>query len=364
MTGWASRVWLDKVTGNWIFNGALGAIHPKFETNDVGFLTRADYLNGHVYFGYQWYEPEGIFRTKGITGAVIREYDFGGNKIAEGYQLFLSSQYMNYWSAYLALAYNGEAYDDQRTRGGPLMKSLRSRSMAFTLSSDSRKSLYGSLNISAGRAESGGWLYTAGLYLNWKASANLNTSISLDYSRVHGASQYVDAVADSFARSTFGTRYVFGVIDQKQLSTTVRLNWTFTPKMSLQLYLQPLLSTGAYSSIMELAQPGTFTFNRYGEGGSRIFLSEGEYTIYPDGVTGRIPAFTLPNPDFNFKSVRANVVFRWEFLPGSTLYFVWTNEKMDYESRGDFSFERDVQRLLRMTPDNVYSIKLTYWINP
>jgi len=69
-------------------------------------------------------------------------------------------------------------------------------------------------------------------------------------------------------------------------------------------------------------------------------------------------------PDFNFKSVRANAVFRWEYLPGSTLYFVWTNEKMNYESRGDFSLGRDFDNLLRTTPDNVYSIKLTYWFNP
>ncbi len=364
MTGWASRLWLDKVTGNWIFNGALGAIHPKFETNDAGFLTHADVVNGHIYFGYEWYEPEGIFRTKGLTGAIIRQYDFGGYKTAEGYQVFLSGQLLNYWSTFLSVAYNGESYDDQRTRGGPLMKYLTSRAMAFNLSSDSRKSLYGSLYTNAGRGESGGWLYTAGLYFNWKASGNLNTSISLDYSRVHGASQYIDAVPDPTATTTFGTRYVFGVIDQKQLSTTVRLNWTFTPKMSLQLYLQPLLSSGAYSSIMELAQPGTFEFNRYGEGSSQIVPSDGEYRIYPNGATGGIPGFTIRNPDFNFKSVRANVVFRWEYLPGSTLYFVWTNEKMDYESRGDFSFERDVQRLMRMTPDNVYSIKLTYWINP
>ncbi|MCX6134783.1 MAG: DUF5916 domain-containing protein [Ignavibacteriales bacterium] len=364
MTGWASRIWLDKVTGNWIFDAALGAIDPGFETNDVGFLTRGDFINGHIYFGYEWYEPEGILRSKGITGAVIRQYDFGGRKIGDGYRLFLSAQLLNYWSANLALAYNGESYDDQRTRGGPLMKALASRSMVFTISSDSRESLYGSLNLSAGRGESGGWLYSSGMYFNWKASRNLNTSLSLDYSRVHGASQYIDAIGDRFATNTYGTRYLFGAIDQKQLSTTLRLNWTFTPKMSLQLYLQPILSSGAYSGIMELAQPGTFTFNRYGEGDSQIDVSDGEYRIYPNGRSGVIPGFTIGNPDFNFKSVRANMVFRWEYLPGSTLFFVWTNEKTDYESRGDFSFERDATRLMRMTPDNVYSIKLTYWINP
>ena len=364
LAGWAGRIWIDKVSGNWVFDAALGAINPGFETNDIGFLTRGDFINGHVFFGYEWYEPEGIFRTKSITGSVVKEYDFGGKKIGDTYQLFLSGQFMNYWSCNLALAYNGETYDDQRTRGGPLMKALRSRSSIISVSSDSREFLWGSLNASAGRGESGGWLYTTGIVLNWKASRILSSSLSVDFSRVRGASQYVAAIDDPLALPTFGTRYVFGAIDQKQLSTSIRLNWAFTPKLSFQLYIQPLLSTGVYSSIMELAQPGTFIFNRYGEGASKIALAGGEYTIDPDGSAGRASPFTISNPDFNFKSIKANAVFRWEYMPGSTIYFVWTNEKMDYESRGEFSFNRDVDRLMRVQPDNVYSIKITYWINP
>jgi len=364
MSGWASRVWLDKVSGNWIFNAAIGAINPTFETNDVGFLTRADYINGHIYLGYEWYEPEGLFRTKALTGAFVKGYNFGGNALGETYELFLSAQFMNYWSCNLSLAYNGESYDDQRTRGGPLMKSLSSQSAYLTVGSDSRKDLYGSLSMSAGKGESGAWLATTGLHLNWKALRTLNASISLDFSRVHSASQYITEVSDPFASATYGARYVFGVLDQKQLSTSLRINWTFTPTLSFQLYVQPLLSTGAYSGIMDLARPGTFTFNRYGERGSTMTFSDGHYSIDPDGPAGKASSFDLPNPDFNFKSVRANAVFRWEYSPGSTLYFVWTNEKVNYESRGDFSFRRDFDHLFRTAPDNVYSIKLTYWFNP
>ena len=364
MTGWASRIWLDKVSGNWIFNAALGAINPSFETNDVGFLTRADYINGHIYLGYEWYEPEGWFRTKAITGAIVRAYDYGGNVVGATYQVFLSSQFMNYWSVNLSLAHNGETFDNQRTRGGPLMIAPSSQSAYFYVGSDSRKDLWGSLGVSIGKGASGGWLWITGLYLNWKASRTFNASMYVDFSRVHNAYQYITEVSDPSVAATYGARYVFGVLDQRQVATTFRLNWTFTPTLSFQLYMQPLLSTGAYSSIMELAHPGTFTFNRYGERGSTMTFSNGYYTIDPDGPLGSAQRFDIWNPDFNFKSVRANAVFRWEYTPGSTLYFVWTNEKMNYESRGDFSFGRDLEHLLRSTPDNVYSIKLTYWFNP
>lgn len=83
----------------------------------------------------------------------------------------------------------------------------------------------------------------------------------------------------------------------------------------------------------------------------------------PDGA-GPASSFSIWNPDFNYKSLRANAVFRWEYLPGSTIYFVWTNEKVDYETSGRFEFGRDMRTLLRDRPDNVFSIKLTYWFNP
>ena len=364
LMGWASRIWLDKVSGNWIVNAAIGAIDPKFETNDVGFLTRADFVNGHVYVGYQWLQPDRIFRTKTTRIAAIGQFDFGGNKIGESYQLSLEGEFLNYWGTGLAIGLNGEAFDDQRTRGGPLMWQLSSQSMVFTLWSDTRKSFYGTLSTSAVKGRSGGWSFNPSLNINWKAMRTLNASINLDFSRVHSEAQYIATIGDPLATATFGSRYVFGTLDQKQLSTTFRLNWTFTPKLSFQLYVQPLLSAGAYAGIKELAQPGTFTFNRYGAGPSQISLTGNEYTVDPDGALGAVVPFSFSSPDFNYKSIRANAVFRWEYLPGSTMYFVWTHEKADYESRGDFVFGRDVSKLVRVAPDNVYSIKITYWLTP
>ncbi|MBI3578416.1 MAG: hypothetical protein HY089_03275, partial [Ignavibacteriales bacterium] len=75
-------------------------------------------------------------------------------------------------------------------------------------------------------------------------------------------------------------------------------------------------------------------------------------------------AFALNNPDFNFKSLRVNTVLRWEYLPGSTMYFVWTNQKADFANNGEFNLGSDLRTLLNVQPDNVFSIKITYWLNP
>jgi hypothetical protein len=179
--------------------------------------------------------------------------------------------------------------------------------------------------------------------------------------RVHQVAQYIASIPDSNATETFARRYIFGVLDQTQIAASLRLNWTFTPRLSLQLYMQPLFSTGRYSDIKELAEPRTFSFNHYNRLPSVITFNNNRYTIDPDGPVRPAPSFTLFNPDFNFKSLRLNTVLRWEYSPGSTLYVAWTNQKFDVENNGDFRFGSDLSRLLRDRPDNVFSVKLTYW---
>ena len=81
---------------------------------------------------------------------------------------------------------------------------------------------------------------------------------------------------------TYGTRHVFARIHQRVLSGEIRLNWIFTPRLSLQLYLQPFLAVGKYDEFRELAQPKSFDYNIYGQGKSTIDY-ENEYYIVQEG---------------------------------------------------------------------------------
>lgn len=338
LAGWAGRAWLAKDKGNWRFSAAAGVISPGFESNDLGFHTYTDVINLNLYSAYLWFEPDDVFRTKSISVAVLREYNFGGRKIGDSYYLNLAAGLLSYWGGSIYLGYNAEVFDDRRTRGGPVMKSLSSWFGFLNLNSDLRKDVYGFLSLSADRGRSGGWDYSAGSTLSWKVSTALTLSAGPTYSRNHTIAQYIGAFDDSTATATYGTRYVFAVLDRKTLSAEFRMNWTFTPKASFQLYLQPYLTAGQYSRFETLARPGTFSFD---------------------------PGTSTSDYDFNYRSLRANAVFRWEYLPGSTLYLVWTNEKSDLEMlNGMFSFSRDVSAMLRAQPTNVIALKVTYWLAP
>lgn len=338
LSGWAGRAWLSKDKGNWRFSAALGLIAPGFESNDLGFHTYTDVVNMSIYSGHLWFQPDGVFRTKAVSVAALREYTFGGDKTGETYYLSADGEFHNYWGGTISLGYNFEVLDDKRTRGGPLMKSLPSHFGSVNAYTDSRNDLYGSLYLSGDRGKSGGWDYDFSVYVNWKLTTAVNVSLGPSFSRNHLVTQFVEAIPDPAATQTYGTRYVFGVLDRRTLSADLRLNWTFTPRASLQVYLQPYLAAGHYSNFRSLARPSSYEFDSY------AYAS---------------------NPDFNFRSLKANAVFRWEYLPGSTLYIVWTNEKEDYEEQnGSFSLSRDFSEMLRAGPANVFSVKLTYWWTP
>lgn len=164
--------------------------------------------------------------------------------------------------------------------------------------------------------------------------------------------------------NTYKTRYVFASIKQNTLAASIRLNWTFTPTLSLQLFMQPFFAVGDYYGFKELAKPRTIDFNLYGQNGSTINYDQDndEYTVDPDG-DGPANKFTFENPDFNYKSLRGTVVLRWEVLPGSIFYFVWSHNQTNLDNPGEFSFNRDFKNLWKSAGDDILMVKFSYWFN-
>lgn len=207
----------------------------------------------------------------------------------------------------------------------------------------------------------GSWTRRAGVGLNYRPLPALTFAIEPTYRRQHNISQYLRVVPDETATETFGARYVFGTLDQDEVTIPLRLNLVFSPKLSLQLYTQVLLSSGAYPEISQLAAPRTFDFPVYGRDiGTIIRGPEGNYVIDPD-AGGPAEPFALTNPDFNFKSLRVNAVLRWEFRLGSTLYVAWTQRRQNEANPGDFSFGGDTADLFRTPSDDVFVVKLAWW---
>jgi len=360
MDGWSGRFELVKHTGNFIFNAALGLISPGFDSTDLGFQRSGDLINGHIMLGYQYFKPGKILRNWQILLFTQRNYDFGGNLIGEQRLIaIINATLKNYLSLYFQLSYNPERLDKYLTRGGPLALSPTYTWMDFGINTDDRKPLV--LNMGGYHMESLSGAFENDIYMNirWKPRSNFNINLNPSYSYSNDLAQWVTQVEDPFMTETYSNRYIFGNIQQKSFSCSLRFDWTFTPKLSLQAYIQPFIAVGDYNNFKELARAKSFNFNTFGENGSTIFFSNDTYTVDPDGA-GPASHFTFGNPDFNLKSLRGTIVLRWEYRPGSILYFVWTQNRADYTNPGDFELGRDFTNLIKAPGDNIFMVKFTY----
>ena len=364
LSGIFSRVMINKQKGNFYLNAALGTISPGFEYNDLGSQWFADRINGHFVAGYRWYEPDGILRKKGVYLAYNKSADYEGNVNRDGFYLSANTEFTNYWGMSISSSYNFKSNSTTLTRGGPTIDIPQNYSFNISAYSDSRGKIIFSPYADFWWNKIGNNEQYFGLEVEWKPNSQISFTIEPEYSYNYTSYQWVGNFSDSYATSTYNTRYVLAELDQKTLSANIRLNWIFTPTLSLQLYVQPILSVGKYKDFKEIVNPPAMDYKHYGQENSEISYDEESamYTVDPDG-NGPADQFSFNNPDFNFKSLRGNLVLRWEVLPGSVFYFAWTNSRTNFENPGELNFKNDFSDLLKSESDNIFLVKFSYWFN-
>ena len=363
LSGYAGQISINKVAGR----HGLGSVtyqdwSPGFEINDVGFQNAADSRGLSWLAMYKEDRPHGPIRNWNTFVFSNYSWNYGGDNTYVEYAGHVEGQLSNYWYATARGEYYPGNFDDRLTRGGPLSRLPSGTTFRASLSTDSRKDYQLSLNGVSGWDEAGGQVRQLTASLSVRPTSALRVLFEPAYRIYRDNAQYVTTVDDSFATATYDARYVFATLEQVQVSLDTRLDWIFSPTLSLQLYLQPLIASGDYSKIKELRAPRTYEFNVYGEqvGTSQIDAS-GNYTLDPDGA-GPAASFVVDNPDFNYRSFRGNAVLRWEYRPGSALFLVWQQGREATAPVGNFDFHRDWNALLDIVPENVVAVKITYWL--
>jgi len=364
LSGYAGRLMLNKNRGQWMFNTAVGFLSPRFEVNDLGFGSYSDLINTHFYTRYSWLEPTEYYQSTGIFAATYLNYDFGGNKTAQGFNVGSFINFTNLYGADFTFIYNPSSYNARRTRGGPLTVNPVSRTYNFDFYTDNRQwwvfTFVG--QFTNGEDYKGKYFFTR---LELKVNTTLTLSFGPEYYKDNFNAQWIGAITDATAKETYGKRYLFANLDQNTFGAEIRADWIMTPKLSFQVYIQPLVTSGKYSSFKALRKPKSYDFLKYGQDGSTFEKSVTEngetyYTLDPDG-NGSASAATIGNPDFNYISLRGNAVIRWEYMPGSALFLVWTQSRENIDSNGDFQFGNSMNNLINVRPDNIFMLKLTYW---
>ena len=363
LSGWDGQLNLNKNSGDVTVNAALWGVSPGFEANDAGFFMTADRAGSHGVLVWKKPNPDRWTRSRAAVLAKFWTWNFNREIQADGCYVSGNATLLNYWDIQGTAIVSRPSLDDRLTRGGPSARQPGGWSLIAGVESDSRKPVGVEFNADYGRDSAGGFDSRVSLSFDIRPSPSLTISTGPEIARNHSIAQYVRTVADPLAAPTFGTRYVFGDLDQTEVSMTTRMDFIFTPKASLQVYMQPLLSTGRFWGFKELAQARTLDFLRYGQDGGSLAYDAARrvYTADPDGP-GPATSFSFANPDFNFKSLRVNAIFRWEWRLGSALYVVWTQQREDLANPGQFALGRDLSSLVGAHGDNVLAVKLAYWL--
>jgi hypothetical protein len=362
LNGYAGELSFAKYGGeHWRGSATYSVVSPGYEVNDIGFENRADYHSANFSLMYRESSPAPeALRFYNLWLFTGKAWNFGGDKINDWYNTGWYIQFDNLWSFNTNINWWGREYDDRITRGGPVVRqpggwnfntninSNESRKVSFNIGNFFRNNTSGEYNRN----------FWAGVAI--RPATNIQLKISPQISFTKSTDQYVMTEHDHLASNTYENRYVFADINRTTLSTSFRLDWTFTPDISLQTYLRPFLSRGDYYNYKEFAKPYTYDFEVYGEDRGTIQKEEKTYTVDPDG-NGPAPSFTFEEQDFNFKAIQTNAVFRWEYQPGSTLYLVWQQDRSQSTSHNDFRLNRDFNHLFEVKPTNVFLIKFSYW---
>jgi hypothetical protein len=362
LSGFASGLFLQRVSGNWTGHFGGATTSPGFEINDAGFQQDADRLYVTGSLTRRWVQPGKVFRNFNATLNLQNFLNYGGVNIRKNASLNASGSFNNLWSSFLYVNYSSSGQNDRVTRGGPLRYQPWATTVHGGIGTDSRKAIALSAAGTYIWSESNAWSSSASLDLTFRPQGAFDLTLSTSFGKSREDAFYVTQGVDATANETFGSRYLFGDLDQHYLDTTLRLNWLLSPNISVQLYAQPFLATGDYQKFKALSAPSSYDFLRYGENGSTITFDEPNQLYTTVAETGADP-ISFVNPDFRVRSLRSNLVFRWEYRPGSTLFLVWNH------GRGSFTFDPTwggLNDLFDLSDDpqrNVFLVKLNYYLN-
>jgi len=362
LSGYAASLRFDKTAGSLVWGGSFTGESPGFELNDVGRLGSTDNISARAYVRYRQNNPGKLFHRWGMGAYTGSGWNFGWTRQFSYLDLESDFTFKNFWGFHASFEVNPRAQADFLTRGGISMGRGAQWNVNGGFWSDFRKNWQINSFIFYRQDETGGWdLFLEGGF-DFRPGGSWQLSLRPSWSTGRDTRQYVGTFDRDNPR-TFGERYVFGFIDQTTVSTRFRANYSFTPDFSLEAYAEPFVSTGSYSQYGELSCWKCIDLRLYGTDGTTIEVSD------PDApqeltVTDGNQQFSFNRNDFAFLSFRTNLVARWEWRPGSTLFLVWQLNRADGASVTDPGRANPGNYFDAITApgQSFFAVKVTYWL--
>jgi hypothetical protein len=355
LTGTGGQVVIGKKSGSIVSDLGVVWQSPELELNDIGFMSQTDDITQWLWVQYRVLEAKGSTRWKRFNINQSRSYDFGRRHLSSTYNVNTHAQWKNYWSTGAGATYQTHAVSNADLRGGPSLRYPGNMNYWAYLYSDTRKKISGELYVDITRGlENYSRNDNYNLDITIQPINAFNITVSSSFTRNINEMQYV-----ATAETGDEPRYIVAKIDQTVARMSVRMTYMVTPNISIQYWGQPFGTSGTYSNFKSITNARA---NAYAERFTHLqpaglALSDDHYEVDEDG--NGMMDYRFGKPDFNFGQFRSNMVMRWEYIPGSTVFLVWTQERNGafYDSHPDhkkYSFEFSEKA------HNIFLLKYTY----
>jgi len=346
LAGDAEEITFAKVAGRHVvFETAWQRRSPGFEVNDLGYLQRAGNHNWATWIGYFDRQPRALYRSFQWNWNWSQIWTTEGLPLERAANTNLNVTLRNNWGIHFSgtLGQLGATYDDRAARGGPAVRQDPYVSPSIYVNGDDRRRLVPEIEFNLFRGGAGhGRSVGVRPGLDVKVSSRFTVGMSVNWSKNDNGYQWYGNATDSAGVAHYG----FARLQQTTTSITARFDYALTPTMTLQVYAQPFIAKGTYSELRELSAT------------PRAAAYDDRYQPYYDAEAAADPG------GFNYKQFRSNVVFRWEYLPGSILFVVWTQGREGVVGQeGGENLGGDLRDLFRLPADNTFLVKISYWLN-
>ena len=357
LSGFSASIRGDKNAGRFMLGGIqLSTRSPGFEINDAGQMRSADDIDFNADIQLRDTKPNKLVRYFQFGTSTNAGWNYGGIK---QYLRFTQTGQVQLHN-FTRLSARGTLYlpalSDDFTRGGPLMRTPRAVLLNAQARSRDNQPVTLSGRVEYYDDELGSWRWDLGAGLTFRPASRWQASVDPTYSNAVDARQFV-AVRPGGPEATFGQRYIFSFIERSTLSMRFRLNYALTPNFTVEAYAEPFAASGRYYRFGELTAARSNSLHEYGALRSSIYKS-GRDLIVRDGEQ----TFTLPSLDFQRLSFRSNLVLRWEWLPGSTAFLIWQQNRQQLGTTPDLIHPRDLWDATRSDGDNFFVVKVSYWL--
>ena len=357
LMGTAGTFSFGKRSGNWRWMVGSNYRSPELELDDIGFLRQTDVVNNWFWSQYRTNKVTKLFRNQRYSFYSEQNLDFGGVTTSRSLNFDAGVQFQNFWGFESGFFIEGNQVSNADLRGGPSIIYPGGKNWWYWIGTNNQKKFRFSFN---------NWYYWGDqdYVMNYGVNFNMTIrpidamriSISPRYSRGRNDLQYVTDLDLSD-----GSRYILGTVSQHTYSASIRLNYNITPDLTLEFWGQPFMATGLYDNFKRVTEPNSESYSdRF-----RLYTNEeisfdSEENVFEVAESSRNDTYSFGNPDFNIVEFRSNFVVRWEYIPGSVVFLVWSNNGSTFNQDRNNSFSNLGSQFNNLEATNTFLIKYTY----